>query len=278
MLNKFAQKKNILYFCIVDNPWSYQGNVSTSSLLSETKTATVELFGQTVPAEVGAVRQLFCERRTPPEQQKELWMTLWLQWPDPEWGEICVAEAERMERLLRRMAAMEGGAGVPVQTEEAVARREVQRKVAVVPDSRLAERHFVWLGERHGLRVEHLRDGIEGLSRIGMIGSSRSQQEALRRGLGLTVNDVERQSDAPWVVWLGPADMLAHLVDSLWEMELITCAGGRQQKWRTATGMFLRADGTRYDLSLKNSRCTNAEKLALLERAFLGGLRFYLGR
>lgn len=230
------------------------------------KVTTVELFGQSVPADVEAVRRLFVERRTPPERQKELWVRLWRQLPDPEWGERCLEEAERVERLLRRAAVL----SVP----PAAAGAEGTGGSEVPP---LAERHFVWLGERRGLRVEHLRDGIAGLARIGMIGADRLQQEALRRGLGLTVNDEERGSDAPWVVWLGPADMLAHLMDWLWESELVTCAGGRQQKWRTATGMFLRADGTRYDLSLKNSRCTNAAKLDLLEKAFIGPLRFFTG-
>lgn len=244
------------------SPWVYVGNVSTSDLLSDRKVATVELFGQVVPAETGAVRRLFVERRTPPEQQKELWMSLWRQLPDPEWGERCMAEAERVDSLLRRAAALRG---TPLPAADG------QQGVAV---PMAAERHFVWLGDRLGLRVEHLRDGIEGLARIGMIGTDQGQQDALRRGLGLTVNDDERQTAAPWVVWLGPADMLAHLVDSLWDLGLVTCAGGRQQKWRTATGVFLRADGTRYDLSLKNSRCTNSEKLKLMERAMLGGLRF----
>ncbi|MBR4505507.1 MAG: hypothetical protein IKP21_01885 [Bacteroidales bacterium] len=248
------------------SPWVYVGNVDANDSLSGVKVVTVELLGQTVRAEIGAVRRLMVEQRTPPERQKELWMELWQQLPDPEWGEWCMDEAERVDKLLRRAAALRGA-------PPAAADGHGGKAVAAS-----AERHFVWLGDRLGVKTEHLRDGIEGLARIGMIGTDRMQQEALRRGLGLAVNDDERQTAAPWVVWLGPADMLAHLVDSLWDMGLVTCAGGRQQKWRTATGIFLRADGTRYDLTLKNSRCTNGEKLKLMERAMLGGLRFFVNR
>lgn len=263
----------------MESPWTYVGTMSTSGLLSSAKPATVELFGQTVPAEVGAIRQLFCERRTPPEQQKEVWKRLWQQWPSPEWGDVCVSEIEVLESLLRRLGAVDGTAvAAAVQDGVAAVGGEAQHKVVKAPDSQLAERHFVWLGDRHGVRTEHLRDGIEGLARICMIGTDRCQQEALRRGLGLTVNEEERSSDALWVLWLGPADMLMCLVDSLWDMNLITCAGGLQQKWRTATGMFLRADGTRYKLTVKNSRCTNPDKLELLEKAILGEMRFFVSR
>jgi hypothetical protein len=90
------------------------------------------------------------------------------------------------------------------------------------------------------------------------------------------VNDTERAADAPWVDWLGPADMLAHTVESLWDMGVITCAGGRQEKWNTAIKVFRRADGSHYDRTLRNSRCTDKEKLDLLEKNVLGGMRFFL--
>ena len=240
------------------------GGMSVNISSSGDSTATVVLFGQTIPAEVAAVRRLFAEQRTPYEQQKALWVDLMKQWPDREWGESCLAEAEGVEQLLRRAVVL--GVLPPA---------DVDGRTPVPVDS-LAERHFVWLGDSTDLRTEHVRDGMEGLARIGMIGAG-SQQEALRRGLGLMLNEVERTTAAAWVVWLGPADMLAHLVNSLWDLGVITCAGGRQQKWRTATGFFLRADRTRFDLSLKNSRCTNAAKLDLLEKAFIGPLRFFTG-
>ena len=125
----------------------------------------------------------------------------------------------------------------------------------------LAPRHFVWLGDRHGIHVEVLRACIASLAEADMIATDWGQREALRRGLGVTVNDDERRADAPWVLWRGPADVLWLVVEGLWRLELITCSGGRQQKWRTATGVFLRADGSPFDLTLKNSRCTNLEKI-----------------
>ena len=253
------------------NPWTYLGSVSTSAILSGSRVHMVDFCGQAVEADVEVVRRLMADSGVPPEEQVGLWVGLWRQWPDPGWGEQCMAEAERVEALLKRAAALAHTAhgGTVAQAPAAAAMDKV-----FTP---FAERHFVWLGERKGLTTEILRNGIAGLARIGMIRSDRGQQDALRRGLGLTLNDAERNSDAPWVDWLGPADMLARLVDRLWEMDLITCAGGRQQKWRTATGVFRRADGTRYDLTLRNSRCTDSGKLSLLDEALFSGLRFYLG-
>ena len=156
-----------------------------------------------------------------------------------------MAEVGRLEALLHREAESRGGIA--------------------------ADAHFVWLGDRHGVLVDHLRDGIAALAAAGLIAAD--QQEALRRALGLCVNEVERRTPVEPVVWLGPVDMLWLLVDELWALELITCAGGRQQKWRTACAVFLRADGRRFGLTLKNSRCTNTAKRDLMERALLGGLR-----
>lgn len=249
----------------MQEPWTYLGSMSTSALLSRRNEVFVELLGQRVRADVGAVRRLMADGGVAPEEQAALWVALWRQWPDSQWGEECLAEAERVDALVRRAAALARSAHGTAAPEVPVA----ERSTGV-----FAERHFVWLGDRQGLRVEHLRDGIAGLVRQGLIRGDAAQQEALRRGLGLTVNDMERTTDAPWVDWIGPTDMLAHLVDELWKMGLITCAGGQRNKWRTATGMFRRADGTRYDLTLRNSRCTDPKKLALLEEAVLGGLRF----
>lgn len=245
--------------------------MSTSALLSGDSGHVVELRGHPVKADVGVVRRLMADLGVAPEEQPGLWLALWRQWPDSEWGERCLAEAERVSALLEREAVLAQTAHVA--TADKAAGRQ-SRKSECGP---LAERHFVWLGDKKGLRVEHLRDAIAGLARIGMIRSDRGQQDALRRGLGLALNDVERGSDAPWVDWLGPADMLALLVDRLWAMGLVTCVGGRGQKWRTATGMFRRGDGTRYDLTLRNSRCTDAAKLELMEKNVLGGLRFFIG-
>lgn len=237
--------------------------MSTNALLSNRNDVFVEFLGQKVRADVGVVRRMMADGGVPPEEQVQLWVALWQQWPDSEWGEECLAEAERTQRLVERAAT-------------------IARTAHVVPPAArttgtVAERHFVWLGDRRGLKVEHLRDCIAGLARIGMIRSDSVQQEALRRGLGLTVNDLERGADAPWVDWLGPADMLAHMVDGLWKMELVTCAGGQRQKWRTATGLFRRPDGTRYDHTLRNSRCTDPHKLALLDETLFKPLGFLMG-
>lgn len=223
------------------------------------------LFGRPVAPDVAAVRRRLAEHRTPPEQQSALWLDLWRQWPDPVWGEQCLAEAERVDRLVRRARSLALSPAVATPAGQPLA----PPSPASVP-----RRHYVWLGDRLGIRADHLRDGIARLAAAGMIGSDRAQQDALRRGLGLAVNDTERASDAPWVVWLGPTDMLWLLIDGLWQLELITCAGGRQQKWATACALFLRPDGTLYDHTLRNSRCTNPEKVAVMERALLGGLRF----
>ena len=233
--------------------------LSTTVSLSGGKEPTVELFGRRIPAEAAIVRRCIAEEGTPPEQQPELWMALWRQWPDPLWGEVCVAEAERVESLLRRAAALSGS--IPAGDES------VLPLVSAVP----ADTHFVWLGDRRGILVDHLRDGIAALAAAGLVAADR--QDDLRRALGLTVNEVERRTAVAPVPWLGPVDMLWLLVDTLWELGLITCAGGRQQKWRTACAVFRRADGSSFGPNLKNSRCTNVAKRDLMERALLGGLR-----
>lgn len=240
------------------------GLMSTTRSLSGGKGPVVMLLGHRLPAEVEAVRRLFAEQRTPPERQVELWRDLWRQWPDVLWGEVCLAEAERVQALLRRDASLAAAAASPAV---------VPAQQAPVPQAPApqADAHFVWLGDRRGVLVDHLRDGIAALAAAGLIGADR--QDDLRRALGLCVNDAERRTPAPAVPWLGPVDMLWLLVDGLWELGLITCAGGRQQKWRTATAVFRRPDGTPFGLTLKNSRCTNAAKRALMERALLGGLR-----
>lgn len=220
----------------------------------------MELFGRRLPAEAAVVRRCFAEEGTPPERQAELWRALWRQWPDPFWGEVCVAEAERVEALLRREAALKANSfnSLNLCSEH--------KPPAVVEGA-----HFVWLGDRRGVLVDHLRDGIAALAAAGLVGADR--QDDLRRALGLCVNDVERRTPVEPVPWLGPVDMLWLLVDTLWELGLITCAGGRQQKWRTACAVFRRADGSAFGLTLKNSRCTNRAKRDLMERALLGGLR-----
>ena len=219
----------------------------------------MELFGRRFPADAAVVRRCLAEEGTPPEQQPELWMALWRQWPDPLWGEVCIAEAERVAALLRREAAL----SAPVPQGD-VSAGQGGGNAPVDP-------HFVWLGDRRGVLVDHLRDGIAALAAAGLVAADR--QDDMRRALGLTVNEVERRTAVSPVPWLGPVDMLSLLVDTLWDLGLITCAGGRQQKWRTATAVFRHADGSPFKLTIKNSHCTNAAKCDLMERAILGGLR-----
>lgn len=243
--------------------------MSTSALLSHRNEVRVELLGQSVPADVDVVRRMMADGGVAPEEQVQLWVALWRQWPDSQWGEECLAEAERVQRLVERAAAI----ARPPHGNVATAAPSAEAQ-----EAEIKRRHFVWLGDRHGVLTDQLRDSIAALARQGLIGNDRGQQEALRRGLGLTVNETERTTEAPWVDWLGPADMLAHLVDGLWDLGLITCAGGQRQKWRTATSVFRRADGSHYDLTLRNSRCTDKEKLRLLDEAVFKPLGFLMGK
>lgn len=225
---------------------------------------SVGFQGILTEADVAAVRRRLAEMRMTPERQVGYWLELWRRWPEAECGELCLAEAERLMALLRRER----------EVRDALGSVGEEAREAVPAAGSLAERHFVWLGGESGVRAEHLRDGIARLSAAGLIDADREQQEALRRGLGLWVNDTERHSAAPWVRWLGPVDMLWLLVEGLWQMGLVTCAGGRQQKWRTALGVFLRPDGRRLGANLRNSRCTNAEKKAVMRDCLFGELQF----
>lgn len=257
--------KIISYLCGIENPWAYAGIVSTTISIPEGKEPAVELFGRRLPADAAVVRRCLAEEGTPPERQVELWMELWHQWPDPIWGEVCLAEAERVASLLKRETALRS---LALNASTVIGDEDTHCDRMSVTDTPI---HFVWLGDRRGVLVDHLRDGIAALAAAGLVAPDR--QDDLRRAFGLTVNEVERRTPVAPVPWLGPVDMLWLLVDTLWELNIITCAGGRQQKWRTATSVFRRADGTSFGLTLKNSRCTNAAKRDLMERAILGGLR-----
>lgn len=213
--------------------------------------------------DVGEVRRRLADQRMTPERQVTYWLDLWRQWPETEWGMQCLDEAERLMSLLRREATLRNSLGP---------HGDGGRTVGAV-----APLHFVWLGQDCGIKSDKLRDGIVALANGGMISADAAQQDALRRGLGLSLNDDERHSAAPWVRWLGPTDMLWLLVEGLWQLSLITCAGGRQQKWRTACGIFLHADGTPYGPNLKNSRCTQPTKKADMRMMILGSLATYSG-
>ena len=228
----------------------------------------MELFGELLPADAALLQRRMTLRRLRLEEQMMLWRSFYQQWPDPDWMRECLDHVRDINALLALDRSL-----FPDSDNSASSVALPSR-----PSLPTVERHFVWLGERYGIGVEPLRDGIARLASAGLIASDRCQQQALRRCLGFTVNDEERSSDPPWVLWLGPSDMLNHLVDSLWKLELIHCAGGNRQKWQTLCGAFLRADGTRFSPSIKSNRCSNPEKLKTLDRAILDAMRFLRGK
>lgn len=194
------------------------------------------------------------KHRVPIEQQKTLWLDFYQQLPSIEWAEQCMQQAERIERLLERQRLLTG----------------TPQPMAPLPDHALKQ--FVWQGDRYGITHADLRERIVNLSKYGMISSDVSQREAMRRGLGMCVNETERTSTFPWVVWLSDSDVLTFLIEGLWSMNLIYCVGGQHQKWNTLCGIFLHADGSRFRPSIKSSRCKSKEKMLLLHNTFLGGL------
>ena len=115
------------------------------------------------------------------------------------------------------------------------------------------------------MKSDRLNECILNLAAASLIAHSREQLDALRRGLGLTLSAAEEGTTPPWVYWLGPVDVLWLLVDGLFRLGVIDCSGGPRMKWRTTTGIFLHADGSPFDTTLKNSRCTNPEKHKLLQ-------------
>lgn len=268
MLIFLAYKRNYTYFCSVDYNLPYTVSTPLSTETQPYKEKVVECCGELLPADADLLQRFMTVRRLPLEEQMALWRSFYLQWPDPEWARICLGRARDIQSLLALDRSLFPGS-VDSASSAAVSDR---------PLSPTAERHFVWLGDRYSIGVEPLRDGISRLAEAGLIASDRDQQAALRRCLGLALNEQERSSNPPWVLWIGPADMLNHLVDTLWQLQLIHCAGGNRLKWQTLCGAFLRADGSRFPASIKSNRCTNPEKLRTLDRALLDALRFLRGK
>lgn len=268
MLIFLAYTGNYTYFCIVDHNAKYDDISLLTTDCQDDAEGRVELFGELLPADAALLQRRMTMRRLPLEEQMALWRNLYRQWPDPDWVRECLERVRDIKSLISLDRTL-----FPASDNSASS-----AIVSARPTQPTVERHFVWLGDRYAIGVEPLRDGIAHLAAAGLIASDRGQQQALRRCLGLTVNDDERSSDPPWVLWLGPSDMLNHLVDTLWKLELIHCAGGNRQKWQTLCGAFLRADGTRFTPSIKSNRCTNPEKLKTLDRALLSALRFLRGK
>ena len=231
------------------------------------KDLSIRCCGDALAPDEAEVQRVMTQHGLSFAEQAGEWLRLARQWPEPSWIERCMAAAERMTALVERERAVEAVLGTDVDLAMAV---DGRRR----PRSAWAERQFEWLGERRGVPVEVVRDGIERLAARGFLSREAEQQAALRRGLGLALNATERSSRAPWVRWTGEGDALNYLVDSLWQMELIYCSGGQRYKWKTLCGVFLRSDGSCFEPSIKSNRCGNREKRKAVDEAMLDGLRF----
>ena len=227
--------------------------------------------GVAVGADVEAVQRIMTQQALTAEAQAREWLRLSHSFADPVWMEECRRRARRMAEAMREEREILTLLGDSV--ESASTGGAVER-----PVGELAERHFEWLGRQKKVPVEVVRDDIARLARSGFISNDMAQQEALRRGLGITCNPAERSERAPWVRWLGDADALHYLVTSLWEMGLIYCSGGERDKWETLCGIFLRRDGSFYQRRrIKSCYCRNARKRSAIDEAMLDGLRFVSG-
>lgn len=237
----------------------------------ETYGAGLVCCGVAVEADAAAVQRVMTSRRLSADEQAREWVRLSHLYTDPSWVEQCLHHARRMATAVQEereiMAIIGGGVDLPCVG----GRRRM-------PADGLAERHFEWLGERRRVPLEVVRDGIGSLARSGYISDDAEQQAALRRGLGIAVNSAERNSRAPWVRWMGGDDALNYLINSLWEMELIYCSGGRRDKWKTLCGVFVRQDETLYETTIKGCRCRNDAKRRSIDEAILDGLRFVSSR
>lgn len=223
----------------------------------------VECCGMHCPAEAGLLQRVMTERGVPLERQMGLWLDFMRQVPDPRWAALCLERAETLRELLDRQRRL---------TDAGCVKPALSAPSAAMPVGAFATRHFVWLGDGKGVLADQLRGGIAGLARRGIIANDIEQQDALRRGLGLMLNEQERRSPQPWVRWLASSDMLNYLIESLWKRELIYCVDGRRMKWQTLCGVFLHADGTPFQPSIKSNRCKNERKRHEIDTAFLDGL------
>ena len=151
-------------------------------------------------------------QRIPFERQRQMWIDFYHQYPDAEWAEQCQQQIVRIDRIIDfERAALDTPSPSP-------------GPVATLPAGPYAERRFMWLGDRRDIRIDVLRDGITRLAKAGCIRPEREQQDAMRRGLGVDLNDSERHSGIPWVYWLADDAQLHFLIASLWDMGLIHAA------------------------------------------------------
>lgn len=225
-------------------------------------TGMVTCCGEVVPVDEAEVQRVMTLHGLSPAEQAREWLRLMHRHAEPEWMEVCARSAERMAALVRAEREVQAVVGGCVDYASGGQRRQM-------PSDGLAQRHFEWLGAEKNVHVDQVRTAIGALVRMGYISSDAEQQAALRRGLGIAVNEMERQSRAPWVRWMGDADALNYLVDTLWKRQLIYCSGGQRQKWRTLCGVFLRDDGSLFDPTIKSNRCTNPGKRTLIDRTVM---------
>lgn len=243
----------------------------------------VSVLDLIVEPDVDLVRHVMVERHVNPAQQVDLWIDLYMQHPDPDWGEKCLAEAERVKALLARIGTLRGSrvpapealTPAPAPQDADFALRNSPAGIQNPESGFLnSTSQFVWLGDRLGYTREMLRDAISRLASVfGLIATDDSQQAALRRALGVAVNATERSTAAPRVVWLGGADHLAILVDGLFRLGAIACPDGSHDRWRTAAAIFSHPDGSPYRTTLRNSLTSRPDRVDPIDRAILASVR-----
>lgn len=265
MLKKIVYERKKTYFCKMDYsvPYTVLSPLSTEKQANTQK--VVECCGELLPADADVLQHFMTEKKLTFEEQMAHWHSFYLQLSDPEWAHICMARISDVERILAFDRSH-----FPASVKSASSVPSPQR-----PLSPTAERHFVWLGDRFSISIESLRNGISQLAAVGLISSNRDQQIAFRRCLGIAVNEEERTTNQSWVRWLGPDDMLKHLIASLWQLGVIYTPGGERQKWKTLCGCILRGDGQFYKTTIRSNSCTNIEKIRILDHAILDSMRFH---
>jgi hypothetical protein len=265
MLIFLAQKRNNIYFCNANYNVPYTVPASLSAEKQEDRGRFVECCGEMLPAEAGILQRFMTDKDLSYEEQLAFWKSFLIQLKDPDWAHVCMKQICDVEAILT--------------FKQSHFHDNVKSASSKTPPSRpttpTAERHFVWLGDRFSISVDSLRNGISHLAEAGLIASDHEQQTAFRRCLGVALNEQERTSNQPWVRWIGPFDMLNYLIESLWQLQLIYFPGGNREKWKTLCLSVLQPDGTFFVTSnIKSNRCTNPEKIRILDHALLDSMRF----
>ena len=226
----------------------------------------VVCLGEVVEPSVEAVQALFVRRRIPLARQLAEWNSLIDAYPDPCWAEQCLAAAERVQAILLRRQALQ----LPVAPAHPPSAGRAPQNALLLPP----EAHFIWLGLHNATETDRLTSAITSLAAdAACIAKSPEQQRAFRLALGYVVRADERSLPVEPVRWLATDNMLHHLVASLFDMHLLTCAGGEALKWRLTRQVFRHADGSLIGPAIKNNTCRSADKRDLLRRHFLDKVR-----